>query len=211
MVCHPNILQLKGFSLSPTALLFDYCDRNLQEYVHDKSVNIEWKTVVDFALQIATGMNKLHQLKMVHRNLQTSSIAMRLNQDTRTWTILIADFGKTVMESTGNSLSTYDVAYTSPEIIQQLPYTRASDVYSFGIVLWELATRIKPFEKNKTTQILSNQILNGVRPFPTLKTQSSIFNKLVGKCWHQQQANRPTFSFISNELENIKKEGTKGK
>ncbi|EKE40948.1 hypothetical protein ENUP19_0337G0020 [Entamoeba nuttalli] len=216
-VNHPNFLALKGIVLTPLALLVDYCEQNLSLYLHSNST-VDWKTNLDFIIQICTGMKKLHSIKMVHRNLRTSAIMIKVNPITKERYAVIADFGKTTPNYIGNKIEfTKDkreediskIAYIAPEVLQDQEFKPEADVYSFGIILWEIAHRLYPYEKNKQSPPLFYQICNGIRPLPNVKTPYSQFNKLVIKCWHQQPTNRPSFASLCIDFQKIRSEAFK--
>ena len=146
---HPNIIRFFGTNISnddnngteitKQFFLIDFADKgNLHNVI--KEENPKWETKIQFALDIANGMVYLHGLKIVHRDLKSINILIQKDGSSRL-VAKLADFGIS-KERTGNTPSTSTngtIEYTAPEVMnsEQL-HTKESDVYSFGIVLWEM-------------------------------------------------------------------------
>ena len=89
--------------------------------------------------------------------------------------------------------------YLAPEVLSKKPYTKESDVYSFGMIMWEFTTGKKPFHNRPHDQYLMMDILNGIRPQVTDDTPE-FYAKLMKKCWNHSPENRPTAREIMDYL-----------
>ncbi len=130
-----------------------------------------------------------------------------------TWTCKIADFGTarlaaltagTKAEFT-DPLLTRNVGtllWTAPEILQERAYDRAVDVYSFGIVLWEIWTRALPFADLKTIWAIRAAVVGGTRP-PVPADAPVAYVALMTQCWQPEPAARPTFAACSVALDAV--------
>src|SRR3982751_2358896 len=89
--------------------------------------------------------------------------------------------------------------YLAPEVLSRKPYTKESDIYSFGMIMWEHTTGKKPFHDRPHDHYLMMDILNGIRPQVTDNTPE-FYAELMKKCWDHSPENRPTAREIDNCL-----------
>lgn len=144
------------------------------------------------AFGIAVGMSYLHANKTIHRDLKSQNVLI----DDRKYPI-ICDFGSS--KNTDLSLTMTGQggtpSYMAPEFLQNEKYDEKVDVYSYGILLWEIITKEYPFEGLAWAQILCVVVVNRQRPpipddwEPNLKT-------LIKRCWAADPHERPTFQEI---------------
>jgi serine/threonine protein kinase len=83
------------------------------------------------------------------------------------------------------------IPYLAPEVLTKKPYTKESDIYSFGMIMWEFTTGKKPFHDRPHDEYLMLDILKGERPQITDDTPE-FYAKLMKRCWNHNPENRPT-------------------
>ena len=118
------------------------------------------------------------------------------------WKSEIGDLGlcQQVVDKKDNPNKIFGVIpYLAPEVLSKKPYTKESDVYSFGMIMWEFTTGKKPFHDRPHNYLLISDILNGERPQVTDDTPE-FYAELMKKCWDHSPENRPTARKILNCL-----------
>lgn len=160
---------------------------------------------MQIARNIAMGMDCLHNYKIFHSHLSSRNIYMRDDL-----TPVIADYGLHYLKDISSVFIKYKNknSYTSPEILKEttkmISNTTISDsyqcdVYSFGIVLWELYTSLIPFNI-KLTNLYTYVVVNEYRPEITIDFNPEIA-ALIRTCWDANPSKRPNFKQIIKMLD----------
>ncbi|KAK9816863.1 hypothetical protein WJX72_006274 [[Myrmecia] bisecta] len=209
---HPNVVTFYGMVLQRhrQALVMQYCDQgSLYHVLHNDALALPWRRRLQMALNVAAGMEYLHSRPppygpVVHGDLKSKNLLMDRN-----FQVLICDFGMSVMKtdtrtsahSTPESFG-ITVAWTAPEVLDTLDTqqtrTQAADVYSLGMVLYEILTRQLPFQGLQEAAIVQH-VMNGRRPDLPADCPAD-FAELIRTCWAQDAAQRPTMSWVVNWL-----------
>ena len=207
---HPNIVELIGVAFHPLRMILEFVEKgDLFDLLHDHDKVLPWKLRLLIAWDIAKGMRalQLHSPPIIHRDLHAHNIFISsLSTKSSKQRAKIADFGlaRGVVRAASFALS--DI-WLAPEILNAEPYDSQSDVYSFAICCWQIATRKNPFESSSNIPFLRDAIVNNnLRPDYELLKQSEApeeFINLIIKCWDRIPQNRPTFSKIVDKLRKI--------
>uniref|UniRef100_A0A1L8DKN5 Mitogen-activated protein kinase kinase kinase dlk-1 n=1 Tax=Nyssomyia neivai TaxID=330878 RepID=A0A1L8DKN5_9DIPT len=196
---HENIIKFKGVCTTAPVycIIMEFCPHGtLQNRLKDAEV-VPPARLVSWAKQIAVGMQYLHSHKIIHRDLKSPNILIGENE-----VVKISDFG-TCRE--WNEISTKmsfagTVAWMAPEVIKSEPCSEKVDIWSYGIVLWELLTCEIPYKDVDSSAIIwgvgSNQL-----QLPIPKTCPEGFALLLRQCWCLKPRNRPSFRIILTHLE----------
>ncbi|CAH9141841.1 unnamed protein product [Cuscuta epithymum] len=202
---HPNIVQFIAACKKPRVycIITEYMSQGtLRMYLNNKEpYSLPIDTILRLALDISRGMAYLHSQGVIHRDLKSSNLL--LNDDMH---VKVADFGNSCLErqchkATGN-VGTY--RWMAPEMIKGKPYTHKIDVYSFGIVLWELTTSLVPFQGMTPVQAAFAVSQKNERPSLPETCQPALVH-LIERCWVLNPSKRPTFSYIVSALERYDK------
>jgi len=133
-------------------------------------------------------------MNVIHRDLKPSNILLtELNR------AKIADFGMSV-SNTGQELTgeTGTYRWMAPEVIRHESYSSNADVYSFGLVLWQLITREVPFSTMTPVQA-AYAAAGGERPLIP-KNVPEPLRRIICACWHEDSYRRPSFTYITMAL-----------
>ncbi|KAE9608505.1 hypothetical protein Lal_00020895 [Lupinus albus] len=200
---HPNIITLVGACKKAPVfcIITEYlAGGSLRKYLHQRQpYSIPVRLVLKLALDIALGMQYLHSQGILHRDLKSENLL--LGQD---MCVKVADFGISCLESQcGNAkgfIGTY--RWMAPEMIKEKHHTKKVDVYSFGIVLWELLTGLTPFHNMTPEQAAYAVSHKNERP-PLPSECPWRFSDLINRCWSSNPNKRPHFDEIVSILENF--------
>lgn len=225
---HPNIVQFMGACVDHNQMFI------VSEFLENKSLKhalkntLPWATKLKIAKDVALGMTYLHSHvpPILHRDLKSENVLL-----TRTFDAKIADFGLSKICETETKTQTMagTLAFMAPEVLRGDKYGSKADVYSFGIMCWEVLMEKQPFADFNS----HFHVLNGHRPeIPsTLRPRSSktlttyqseappseenreynqkvLFVQLFERCWAQDPQARPHFFEIFNSLTAIEQFST---
>ncbi|KAG7513149.1 mitogen-activated kinase kinase kinase 21-like [Solea senegalensis] len=210
MLQHPNIIKLEGVCLEEPNLCL------VMEYARGGTLNrgltgrrIPPHILVNWAVQIARGMHYLHEeavVPIIHRDLKSSNILLLEkieNDDIGRKTLKITDFGlarewhKTTKMSAAGTYS-----WMAPEVIKSSLFSKGSDVWSYGVLLWELLTGEVPYRGIDGLAVAYGVAVNKLT-LPIPSTCPEPFAKLMEECWDQDPHVRPSFSCILDQLSAI--------
>ncbi|XP_077470137.1 mitogen-activated protein kinase kinase kinase 21 isoform X1 [Stigmatopora argus] len=208
MLQHPNIIKLEGVCLDEPNLCL------VMEYARGGTLNraltgrrIPPHILVNWAVQIARGMHYLHEEAVViHRDLKSSNVLLLEtieNDDIGRKTLKITDFGlarewhKTTKMSAAGTYS-----WMAPEVIKSSTFSKGSDVWSYGVLLWELLTGEVPYRGIDGLAVAYGVAVNKLT-LPIPSTCPEPFARLMEECWDQDPHVRPSFSCILEQLSAI--------
>lgn len=144
---------------------------------------------------LALELSFIHGLGLVHRDLHSGNI---LGYEKRF--LHIADLGLCRPVNESDEEKIYGVLpYMAPEILQGQPYTQASDIYSLGMIMYEIMLGLSPYYEYSHDRALACRICDGLRPQFKIEIPQSVKN-LIEKCWDADPNKRPTASYLYESL-----------
>lgn len=204
-VRHKNVVQFIGACTRPPNLCIVtefMCGGSVYDYLHKQKGAFKLPSLLKVAVDVSKGMNYLHQNNIIHRDLKAANLLMDEND-----VVKVADFGVArVKAQTGvMTAETGTYRWMAPEVIEHKPYDHKADVFSFGIVVWELLTGKLPYEYLTPLQAAIGVVQKGLRPTIPKHTHPKLA-ELLERCWQQDSTLRPDFSEIIDILQQITKE-----
>ncbi|KAJ0768837.1 putative protein kinase TKL-CTR1-DRK-2 family [Helianthus annuus] len=203
---HPNVVLFMGAVTRPPnlSILTEFLPRgSLFKLLHRSNVQLDERRRMRMALDVAKGMNYLHTSNpiIVHRDLKTPNLLVDKN-----WVVKVCDFGMSRMKH-HTFLSSKSTAGTpewmAPEVLRNEPSNEKCDVYSFGVILWELATLRIPW-----TEMNSMQVVGAVgfqfRHLDIPEHVDPAAAQIILDCWRLEPQSRPSFKEIISQLRSLR-------
>ncbi|XP_069790110.1 mitogen-activated protein kinase kinase kinase 13 [Narcine bancroftii] len=196
---HPNIIAFKGVCTQAPCycIIMEYCAHGQLYEVLRAGRKISPRLLVDWSSGIASGMNYLHLHKIIHRDLKSPNVLV-----THDDTVKISDFGTSKELSDKSTKMSFagTVAWMAPEVIRNEPVSEKVDIWSFGVVLWELLTGEVPYKDVDSSAIIWGVGSNSLH-LPVPSTCPDGFKILMKQTWHSKPRNRPSFRQILLHLD----------
>uniref|UniRef100_A0A182JX06 Mitogen-activated protein kinase kinase kinase 7 n=1 Tax=Anopheles christyi TaxID=43041 RepID=A0A182JX06_9DIPT len=204
-VAHPNIIELYGACTEKPhfCLVMEYADGgSLHKVLHCRPRPVYTAAhAMSWARQCAEGVAYLHDMTprpMIHRDLKPPNLLL-VNNGT---VLKICDFGTVTDKSTLMTNNKGSAAWMAPEVFEGSSYTEKCDVFSWGIILWEVIAREQPFKHIDTSYAIMWRVHQGSRP-PLIDHCPKPIEQLMIRCWDKDPISRPSMNevvSVMNEL-----------
>lgn len=212
---HPNIAKVLDFAQTEDQspyMVLEYLDGQSLDRVIKQNGKLDQKTAIHIFGQICRGLEYAHNSGIIHRDLKPSNILV-LSGDEKSPQIKILDFGVAKVASENQKLTSTDALvgspiYMSPEQIEGSEVNPASDVYSFGCLMFETLTGKPPLKGASAIETLSMHKSKAPPLISEIVPDTAYSNELVNlvdECLSKSPANRPQLSSIKEYLETGKR------
>ncbi|XP_034006318.1 mitogen-activated protein kinase kinase kinase 7 isoform X3 [Trematomus bernacchii] len=206
-VNHPNIVKLYGSCNNPVCLVMEYAEGGSLYNVLHGAEPLPYYTAshaMSWCFQCSQGVAYLHGMKpkaLIHRDLKPPNLLLVAGG-----TVLkICDFGTACDIQTHMTNNKGSAAWMAPEVFEGSNYSEKCDVFSWGIILWEVITRRKPFDEigGPAFRIMW-AVHNGTRP-PLIKNLPKTLESLMTRCWSKDPSQRPSMEEIVKIMTHLMK------
>ncbi|GES95365.1 kinase-like domain-containing protein [Rhizophagus clarus] len=200
---------------------------NFNNYLDKNYENFDWFNGLRVLRDVFNGLSKIHQKQMIHRDLHIGNILFTKIPYDSCYKPYFSDsiFYIEFLKRAGQKYEVRDSAcvsdmelcrrigdinetniygvipYVAPEVLKGKPYTQAADIYSFGMIMYVIATGRQPFINCAHDEILILNIYNGIRPEVNEQLVPKCYIDLMKRCWDSNPNNRPNSIEINEMIE----------
>jgi len=197
---HPNILAFYGAISTPPnlGLVTELLEMSLFDLLHNTNIRLTWALKEKIAIGSSDGLRFLHEHSIIHRDLKSANLLLNKNFEVK-----IMDFGLARIKADHDTMTgqTGTYQWMSPEVIKGQKYTESADIYSMGIIFWEICMEKIPFEGMNGIQASVAVVTRKLRPPLWTKDKKPLIGKvnwtrLIQHCWHQNARKRPNINQV---------------
>jgi serine/threonine protein kinase len=198
----PHLINYFGITQNPGtnyyAIVMEFAENgDLRRYLRNNEIKLFWRQKLDILQNIVAGLEIIHVSGMTHRDLHTGNILLFKDF---LYPSRITDLGLSKQASGYKTEKVIGILpYIAPEVLNNRPYTEASDIYSFAMILWEVGTGERPYTDRPYDDTLLLCIKKGLRP-EIPKTLPECYADLIKDCWNYYPHRRPTALDIKEKI-----------
>ena len=201
-----NIIPVLGIILNQpiVGLISPYFPNgSMYKHLHIQKTKFAWKKKIEMAITISEALEEIHSIPRAHGHLSSHNILFDENMSPN-----ISDLGFNKVKKYAGLMNEYTnlSAWSSPEILRDRRVTplkakSSDDSYSFGMILWELATESIPFEGMGKEALYEIIVMENSRP--SIENVPREFGEIIYKCWNPDPSQRPSLVDITEMLERL--------
>ncbi|RDX76900.1 putative serine/threonine-protein kinase SIS8 [Mucuna pruriens] len=198
---HPNVILFLGACTKPPRLsmVTEYMEMGSLFYlihVSGQKKKLSWRRRLKILRDICRGLMHIHRMKIIHRDVKSANCLVDKH-----WTVKVCDFGlsRIITESPmRDSSSAGTPEWMAPELIRSEPFTEKCDIFSLGVIMWELCTLNRPWEGVPPERVVYAVANEGSR----LDIPEGPLGRLISECWAEPHE-RPSCEEILSRLVDI--------
>lgn len=203
---HPNVVLLYGAvtDAEPHCMVMELLGGSLYRLIHDEQ-EMAWGKRMRIAREIGVGLSYLHSKGIIHRDLKSLNVLLSSVEHQ----VKLSDFGlaqikqASSMSTTGAGSTTGTIPWMAPELFKRRPsFTEQSDIYSYAVTLWEIASRAIPFSDAASPQLVIGWVKDGDREDIPQDTPPEISEVIIG-CWSQLPEQRLALASVLDKLQGL--------
>jgi len=205
---HPSICAFIGTCMQQgfPAIVLEYMHGgSLHDLLHNRThacegdeetpLPIAARLLSRISLEVATGVAYLHDSGVIHRDVKAANVLLDEKQHAK-----VTDFGISTNFGVEHTAETGTYRSMAPEVISHQKYDYKCDVYSFGVLLWEIVHQQIPFEEDNALQAAFAVAMEEKRPCINPRPDLETFGELISACWAQSPTTRPDMDLVVRRL-----------
>jgi len=204
---HPNVILFLGFHNGLDGykyLVFEYmAGGNLLDLLQKKGSTLTVNDLCPMIIGAINGMHYLETKKFLHRDLAARNLLVQKVMNS--WSVKVSDFGLSRSSEDGvyilTEKSLFPTRWTAPEVFQKKIFLVKSDVWSMGVVMWEIFTKGECPYSSLTNEQVILAVSNGER-LPKPHSCPSKYWSTMNDCWSENPSDRPSFLEMAKQLTN---------
>ncbi|XP_035505464.1 tyrosine-protein kinase ITK/TSK [Scophthalmus maximus] len=201
---HGRLVQLYGVCTqqSPMCLVFEFMENgSLSDYLRDRRGRLSPELMLVMCLDVSEGMAYLESSFFIHRDLAARNCLVSKNNEVK-----VSDFGMTrfVLDDqyTSSQCSKFPVKWSAPEVIKYCKFSSKSDVWAFGVLMWEVYNEGRLPYENRTNAEVVESLNAGLRLLKPRLAPDDVY-LLMEWCWKEKPDDRPSFAHLLHQLASL--------
>jgi len=198
---HPAVVALLGVCIDPNyplCIVTEWMSGGSLLNLINQNVEIPLERVREFALAICSGMNHIHHENIIHCDLAARNCLIEKDS----FKVKISDFGMSKVTLSGtydaNSQTQLPIRWAAPEVLTRKHFSKASDVWSFGVLLWELLEKKEPYYELTNPEVIQ-MVVKGIKLSKPENCPNDLWEVMM-QCWQDNPSDRPDFQKISKMI-----------
>ncbi|KAK3519270.1 hypothetical protein QTP70_023140 [Hemibagrus guttatus] len=208
-MCHPKLVQIYGVCTkqNPLCIVLEFMENgSLLEVLRNHGNSLECVQLLAMCQDVCEGMQYLEHNNFIHRDLAARNCMVNSKN-----VVKVCDFGmaRYVLDDqyTSSMGSRFPVKWSPPEVLHYNKFSSKSDVWSFGVLMWEVfAEGRTPFGNRPNAEVV-DEVTQGVRLYKPHKAPPNVYN-IMYECWHERPQGRPSFSTLLQSIKTITEDFT---
>ncbi|XP_037531904.1 tyrosine-protein kinase ITK/TSK [Nematolebias whitei] len=201
---HCKLVQLFGMCTKrpPMCLVCEFMENGcLSDYLRERKGRLSQNVMLGMCLDVSEGMAYLESSNFIHRDLAARNCLVSKNNEVK-----VSDFGMTRFvfddQYTSSQCSKFAVKWSAPEVIRYSKFSSKSDVWSFGVLIWEVFNEGRPPYENLSNLEVVESLNSGLRLLKPRLAPDSVY-MLMEWCWKEKPEDRPSFAVLLHEVESL--------
>ncbi|XP_063318239.1 tyrosine-protein kinase Tec [Pelmatolapia mariae] len=203
-LCHPKLVQLYGVCLQqrPLLIVAEFMENGcLLNFLRQRGRTLPESWLLSMCQDVCEGMDYLEAHSFIHRDLAARNCLVNEHN-----VVKVSDFGMTryVLDNqyTSSNGAKFPVKWSPPEVLHYSKYSSKSDVWSYGVVMWEIFSEGRtPFENRSNVEVVTD-ITRGIRLYRPQRASQPLY-AIMYRCWHEKPDGRPSFSELLEEIRKL--------